>query len=75
MITMMAVATRALARLPSGRVHTLLIAGAAEPPLRRVIADGELRRRLSDAAVAAARTLPTWRQSGTIFAAALEKLT
>ena len=42
--------------------------------LRRVIADTDLRRRLSDAAWAAARTLPTWRQSATIFAAALEKL-
>ena len=42
--------------------------------LRDVIADTDLRRRLSDAAWAAARTLPTWRQSGAIFAAALEKL-
>ena len=43
--------------------------------LRTVIADADLRRRFSDAAVAASRTLPTWRQSATIFAAALEKLT
>ena len=42
--------------------------------LRRVIADADLRRRLSDAALAAARTLPTWQQSGAIFAAALDKL-
>ena len=42
--------------------------------LRLVIADADLRRRLSDAALAVARTLPTWQQSGAIFAAALEKL-
>ena len=42
--------------------------------LRRVIADAELRRRLSDGALASARTLPTWQQSGAIFAAALDKL-
>ncbi len=42
--------------------------------LRSVIADADLRRRLSDAASEAARMLPTWRQSGAIFAAALEKL-
>jgi glycosyltransferase involved in cell wall biosynthesis len=42
--------------------------------LRRVIADAELRRRLSDGALASARTLPTWQQSGAIFAAVLDKL-
>ena len=42
--------------------------------LRRVIADADLRCRLSDAALAAAQTLPTWQQSGAIFAAALDKL-
>lgn len=42
--------------------------------LRRVIADGELRRRLSEGAFASAAALPTWRQSAAIFAAALEKL-
>ena len=42
--------------------------------LRRVIADAELRRRLSNGAFASARTLPTWQQSGAIFAAALDKL-
>jgi glycosyltransferase involved in cell wall biosynthesis len=42
--------------------------------LRRVIADAGLRLRLSDAAFAAARKLPTWRESGAIFATALEKL-
>ena len=42
--------------------------------LRSLIADADLRRRLSDGAVAAAQMLPTWQQSGAIFAAALEKL-
>jgi len=42
--------------------------------LRRVITDAGLRRQLSDAAFTAARKLPTWRQSGAIFATALEKL-
>jgi glycosyltransferase involved in cell wall biosynthesis len=42
--------------------------------LRDVIANPDLRHRLSDAASQAARTLPTWRQSGAIFAATLEKL-
>ena len=49
-------------------------AGELAGALRRVIADAELRRRLSDAALAAARALPTWQQSGAIFATALEKL-
>jgi len=42
--------------------------------LRSVLADADLRRRLSDAASEAARMLPSWRQSGEIFAATLEKL-
>ena len=42
--------------------------------LRDVVASADLRRRMSDAASEAARTLPTWRQSGAIFAATLEKL-
>lgn len=42
--------------------------------LRRVIADAELRRRLSDGAWTSAETLPTWQQSAAIFAAMLEKL-
>jgi glycosyltransferase involved in cell wall biosynthesis len=42
--------------------------------LRRVIDDAELRRRLADAARAAAPRLPTWRQSAEIFAGALETL-
>jgi glycosyltransferase involved in cell wall biosynthesis len=42
--------------------------------LRRVIADAELLRRLSDGAWASAEKLPTWRQSGAIFATVLEKL-
>jgi len=50
-----AVATCALARMPPGRVHTLLIAGAAEPPLRRVIADRAVRRWVPRCAASAAR--------------------
>lgn len=42
--------------------------------LRGVIVDTEQRRRLSEAAFAAARTLPTWRESAAIFAAALDRL-
>jgi glycosyltransferase involved in cell wall biosynthesis len=42
--------------------------------LRNVISDADLRRRLSDAALVAARMLPTWQQSGAIFAGALGKL-
>ena len=42
--------------------------------LRSVVADAGLRHRMSDAASEAARKLPSWRQSGAIFAAALEKL-
>jgi glycosyltransferase involved in cell wall biosynthesis len=49
-------------------------ADALAGALRRVIADAELRGRLSNAAFAATQTLPTWRQSGAIFAAALDKL-
>jgi glycosyltransferase involved in cell wall biosynthesis len=43
--------------------------------LRRAITDPALRRRLSEAALAAARQLPTWPQSAKIFADALEALT
>jgi hypothetical protein len=39
-----------------------------------VVADAGLRHRMSDAASEAARMLPSWRQSGAIFAATLEKL-
>ena len=42
--------------------------------LRRVIEDAGLRRRLADAARAAAPQLPTWRQSAEVFARALETL-
>jgi glycosyltransferase involved in cell wall biosynthesis len=42
--------------------------------LRRVIGDADLRRRLANAARAAAPQLPTWRQSAEIFARALETL-
>lgn len=40
--------------------------------LRRIISDSDLRRRLANAARAAAPQLPTWRQSTEIFARALE---
>ena len=49
-------------------------ATALAEALRRRIADADLRRRLSDAALAAARMLPTWQQSGAIFAATLDRL-
>jgi glycosyltransferase involved in cell wall biosynthesis len=42
--------------------------------LRDVIVDTEQRRRLSESALAAARTLPTWQQSAAIFAATLDRL-
>jgi glycosyltransferase involved in cell wall biosynthesis len=42
--------------------------------LRRVIGDADLRRRLADAARAAAPQLPPWRQSAEIFARTLETL-
>ena len=43
--------------------------------LRRAIIDPALRRRLSEAALTAARHLPTWPQSASIFADALDALT
>ena len=58
-------------RRPAGTAGDVTALAAA---LRDVIANAELRRRLSGAAAEAARTLPTWRQSGAIFAATLEKL-
>jgi glycosyltransferase involved in cell wall biosynthesis len=42
--------------------------------LRSVIFDADQRRHLSEAALAAARTLPTWLQSASIFAATLDRL-
>jgi hypothetical protein len=42
--------------------------------LRGVIADTNQRRHLSEAASAAARTLPTWQDSAAIFAATLDRL-
>jgi glycosyltransferase involved in cell wall biosynthesis len=42
--------------------------------LRGVIVDTEQRRRLSEAALLAARTLPAWRDSAAIFATALDRL-
>jgi glycosyltransferase involved in cell wall biosynthesis len=58
----------------AGLLVTAGDATALADALRYVIADAGLRRRLSDAAFAAARMLPTWKQSGAIFAASLEKL-
>jgi glycosyltransferase involved in cell wall biosynthesis len=43
--------------------------------LHRAISDSGLRKRLAEGALTAARQLPTWQQSGTIFAGALERLT
>jgi len=43
--------------------------------LRRVLIDPALRRRLSQAALTAARQLPSWPQSARIFADALDALT
>lgn len=42
--------------------------------LRGVIVDAGQRRLLSEAALVAARSLPTWRQSAAIFAATLDRL-
>jgi glycosyltransferase involved in cell wall biosynthesis len=42
--------------------------------LRSVLVDPEHRRRLSEAALMAARMLPTWPQSAAIFAATLDRL-
>lgn len=42
--------------------------------LRDIIADGNRRRYLSEAAVSAARMLPTWQQSAAIFATTLDRL-
>ena len=58
----------------AGLLVTAGDATALAAALRDVVVNADLRRRLSDAASEAARTLPTWRQSGALFAAALEKL-
>jgi len=42
--------------------------------LRNVILDADRRRVLSEAALVAARTLPTWQQSAAIFAVTLDRL-
>lgn len=42
--------------------------------LRGILTDKEQRRSLSQAALAAARTLPTWRESAAILAATLDRL-
>jgi glycosyltransferase involved in cell wall biosynthesis len=60
-----------------GEAAMLVAAGDATElatALRRAIGDSGLRQRLSDAALAAARQLPTWPQSGAIFGGALEML-
>jgi glycosyltransferase involved in cell wall biosynthesis len=49
-------------------------ATALADALRSAISDVDLRHRLSDAAFAAARMLPSWKQSGAIFAATLDRL-
>jgi glycosyltransferase involved in cell wall biosynthesis len=56
-----------------------LLVGAGDPAalaaaIRRTIVDADLRRRLSRGALAVARQLPTWPQTGAIFAGALERL-
>ena len=50
-------------------------AAALADALHRVLTDSALRQRLAQGAIAEARQLPTWPQSGTIFAGALERLT
>lgn len=50
-------------------------AAALAQALRRALSDAGLRLRLAEAAVIAARRLPTWPQSAVIFASALERLT
>jgi glycosyltransferase involved in cell wall biosynthesis len=50
------------------------VAALAEA-LRRAIVDTGLRQRLSEAALGAARQLPSWPQSAKVFADALEALT
>jgi glycosyltransferase involved in cell wall biosynthesis len=56
-----------------------LLVAAGDPAaladaLHRALSDTGMRLRLSEAALAAAGQLPTWQQSGAIFADALEKL-
>jgi glycosyltransferase involved in cell wall biosynthesis len=57
-----------------------LLVNAGDPAalaaaLRSVITDPPLRRQLAEAALVAARYLPTWSESALIFAGALERLT
>jgi glycosyltransferase involved in cell wall biosynthesis len=49
-------------------------AAALAEALRRALSDAGLRLRMAEAALVAARQLPTWPQSGVIFASALEGL-
>jgi glycosyltransferase involved in cell wall biosynthesis len=50
-------------------------AAALADALHRVLTDSALRQRLAEGATAEAHQLPTWPQSGAIFAGALERLT
>jgi glycosyltransferase involved in cell wall biosynthesis len=59
----------------AGLLVTAGDATALADALRCAISDAGLRQRLSDAAFAAAQQLPTWKQSGVIFADTLNKLT
>lgn len=54
--------------VPEGDVVALAAA------LRKLITDGELRRQLQDAALAAAAALPSWSEAGAHFSSALERL-
>jgi glycosyltransferase involved in cell wall biosynthesis len=49
-------------------------AAALAEAVRRALSDPDLRLRLAGAALVVARQLPTWPQSGAIFAGALERL-
>src|SRR5438445_1857120 len=65
-----AVATRAIARLPANRIDTLLIAGAEEPALRAIIAERAVGRWVSRCAASARRIGSVC--SGTFVLAALQ---
>lgn len=58
----------------AGLLVTAGDAAALAEALRCALSDPGLRLRLTEAALVAARQLPTWPQSGVIFASALERL-
>ena len=58
----------------AGLLVTAGDAAALAEALRRALSEPSLRLRLAGAALVAARQLPTWPQSGVIFANALERL-